>query len=308
MKLFDGHCDTLLALHFSGAPAGALRENSLHVDLRRTEGWDAYAQQFAIFATPEMTPDGDGFTILYSRFLRELEANADRIAFCRSRSEAGQAQQAGKVAAFLSVEGAEVLGCSEARLEEAYEKGVRSLCLTWNRPTPLCGSCVADTDRGLSLAGRDYVRLAQTLGIVPDVSHLSDAGFWDLEKLVQGPFLASHSNARAIHPHPRNLTDDMLRAIRDHGGAVGLNLYTEFLGEGPVNIETAVRHLEHVLELGGEKTVAIGGDLDGCETLPERIHGIQDLPLLWAELERLGYPQPLLEDIFYNNLMRVMPA
>ena len=306
MKLFDGHCDTLLALYFSRQPAGALYRNSGHVDLERGLSLGGYAQFFAIFGTPEFVRDGDIFEIFYDRFLQELEACGEHMAFCRTGAEADAAMAAGKAAAFLSVEGAEVLNCDPKRLEQAAEKGVRSLCLTWNRATALCGTNVQDPDRGLSAAGKDYVRLGEELGLILDVSHLSDPGFWDMEKQIRGPFVATHSNSRAVHDHPRNLTDDMFRAIRDHGGVAGLNLYTAFLGEGEVTIETAVRHIEHFLDLGGEKTVAMGGDLDGCDTLPRGMRGIQDVCLLEQALEDRGYDRPLLDDIFFGNWRRVV--
>ena len=306
MKLFDGHCDTLLALTFSRQPAGALFRNKLHVDLERGLSLGGYAQFFAIFGTPDFVKDRDIFDLFYGRFLEELEACSDHMALCRSGSEADAAMAAGKAAAFLSVEGAEVLNCDPGRLEQAAEKGVRSLCLTWNRATALCGTNVQDPDRGLSAAGKDYVRLGEELGLILDVSHLSDPGFWDLEKLVKGPFAATHSNSRAVHDHTRNLTDDMFRAVRDHGGAVGLNLYTAFLGEGEVTVETVLRHLEHFLDLGGEKTVAMGGDLDGCESLPKGMSGVQDVKLLEVELRKRGYPQSLLDDLFFHNWRRVV--
>jgi len=308
MKLFDGHCDTILTLlggpHSGPKPVGALYENDLHVDLKRGLELDAYAQTFALFGVKEM---GDVFSLLYSRFEKELEANEAYMTFCSTRSQAEAAAKAHKAAAFLSVEGAEVLGCRTDKLEEAAEKGVRAFGICWNRANELTGTNAEDPDRGLSGKGRDYVSLALELGLIVDVSHLSDPGFWDVEKLCKGPFVATHSNARAIHPHPRNLTDDMFRAIRDHGGTAGLNLYTAFLGEERVTVETCLRHIDHFLDLGGEKTLAIGGDLDGCDTLPEGIHGISEVRLIREALEQRGYEQTLLDDIFYNNLMQVLP-
>ena len=119
-----------------------------------------------------------------------------------------------------------------------------------------------------------------------------------------GPIVASHSNARALCGHPRNLTDDMFRAIRDSGGAAGLNLYTDFLGKKGT-VEDAVRHVEYFLALDGEKTLALGGDWDGCQ-LPEGWQGVQQLPLLWDALAERGYDRATLEDIFYNNWYRVL--
>ncbi len=310
MKLFDGHCDTVLGLlggPASGSlPVGSLRRNRLHVDLERGLRLEAYAQVFALFGVSEMGVE-DLFGTLYSRFRAEMEACAELVSFCRSRKEAEEAISARKVAAFLSVEGAEVLECSPQRLEEAAEKGVRSFGICWNKANELTGTCVQEPDRGLSGRGKELAKQAWDLGMLLDVSHLSDPGFWDVEKLAKGPFLATHSNARALHPHPRNLTDDMFRAIRDHGGTVGINLFTQFLGEGEVSVETVLRHIDHFLDLGGEKTLAIGGDLDGCETLPAGIEGLQDLHLLRDALEQRGYEDALLDDIFFGNLMRVLP-
>lgn len=309
MKLFDGHCDTLLGLlggpHSKPVPVGGLYENELHIDLKRGLELGTYAQTFAIFGVKEM--GFDVFDTLHSRFLKELEINADVMAFCRTRKEAEDAAKSHKVAAFLSVEGAEVLSCDTKKLEQAAEAGVRAFGICWNRANELTGTNAQEPDRGLSEKGKDYLRLAMELHMVADVSHLSDPGFWDVEKLAKGPFVATHSNARAIHNHPRNLTDDMFRAIRDHGGTAGLNLYATFLGEETVTVETALRHIDHFLNLGGEKTLAIGGDLDGCEALPEGMHGVQDVHLIREALELRGYPEVLLDDIFYHNLMRVIP-
>ena len=122
---------------------------------------------------------------------------------------------------------------------------------------------------------------------------------------LSGPFFASHSNARAVFSHPRNLTDEQFTAIIDHNGVVGLNLYANFLGER-ADLDTAIAHLEHWLELGGERTVALGGDLDGCGTLAAGMQGVQDMPRLWQALAARGLPQTLLEDLFWNNLRRMV--
>ncbi len=306
MKLFDGHCDTLLGLLFSKREPGALYRSDLHVDLERASAMEGYAQFFAFFGTRDFFREGDIFERFHARFLAEMEACREHVRFCRTGTEADAAIAEGKAAAFISVEGAEVLDCDPARLEKAADLGMRSLCLSWNRANEICGTNAEDPDRGLSLKGREFARLAEERGVLLDVSHLSDPGFWDVEKLARSPFAASHSNSRAVFGHRRNLTDDMFRAIRDHGGVAGLNLYAAFLGEGEVTIETAVRHIEHFLDLGGEKTVAMGGDLDGCDTLPRGMRGIQDVCLLEQALEDRGYDRPLLDDIFFGNWRRVV--
>ena len=142
-------------------------------------------------------------------------------------------------------------------------------------------------------------------GILPDVSHLSDAGTWDVLRWARGPVIASHSNARALCPHRRNLTDDMFRAIRDSGGFVGLNAYLPFVGGGGT-LEDLAGHLEHFLSLDGEKTLGLGGDWDGCDAFPQGITGIESLLGFRDFLRARGWPEELLKDIFSRNLLRVM--
>ena len=311
MKLFDGHCDTILGLlgnpKSGPLPPGSLYENGLQVDLKRGLEMEAYAQTFALFGFREMGLP-DIFDTLYSRFTAEAEACSEHLRFCRSRRDALDAAKEGKAAAFLSIEGAEVIDCKPEKLEEAAEKGVCGFGICWNRANEITGTNAQEPDRGLSAKGKDLVKLALELGLTADVSHISDPGFWDVEKMAKGPFIASHSNSRSIHAHPRNLTDDMFRAIRDHGGTVGINLYNLFLGEDKVTVETGLLHIDHFLDLGGEKTLAIGGDLDGCDQLPEGIRGIQDVHLIRDALASRGYEESLLDDIFYYNLLRVLPV
>ena len=305
IPLFDGHCDTLLNLELRRMPVGSLAKNNLHINLERYGSYAPAAQFFAVFGMKVFMPDGDIFDRLSGRLFAEVEANPDKIRFCTCAADAQAAAAEGKLAAFLSVEGAELLDCG-ARLEEAHERGVRAITLTWNNATEIAGTNVQETERGLSEKGKDFVRRCDELGILVDVSHLSDPGFWDVIETSKNPIIASHSNSRAVCGHTRNLTDDQFRALRDKGGTTGLNLYTQFLGEDKVTVETCVRHIEHFLELGGEKTIAIGGDLDGCDKLPEGMTGVDGTALVYQALADRGYPKALLDDIFYNNLMRVV--
>ena len=229
----------------------------------------------------------------------------ERIRHCRTARDAEDAWRAGKAAAFLSVEGAEMLDCDIAKLDIAADWSVRALNLTWNFANELSGSNAERPEQGLSTRGREFLRAMEERGILPDVSHLSDAGTWDVLRWARGPVIASHSNARALCPHRRNLTDDMFRAIRDSGGVVGLNLYRPFVGPAGT-MEELVAHVEHFLELGGEKALCLGGDLDGCGTLAAGMQGVQDMPRLWQALAARGYPQTLLEDLFWNNLRRMV--
>lgn len=212
-----------------------------------------------------------------------MAANADLAAFCRTGAEAEAAFRSGRRAAFLSVEGAELLDCSLERLEEAHAMGVRAVNPTWNHVNALSGTNAEEPERGLTPQGRVFVRKMERLGMLVDVSHLSDPGFWDVAEELSGPFFASHSNARAVFSHPRNLTDEQFTAIIDHNGVVGLNLYANFLGSGPTWTPPSPTWSTG-WSWGAERTVALGGDLDGCSSLPEGITGIQDLDRLWERL------------------------
>jgi len=314
LPLFDAHCDTLSAMHASGK---ALWQNDLHVDLQRGQRYAPWAQFFAIFGMLGAEESSAGldfpiwasgeacFRAQYDLFLEGLQVNQDRLLFCRTAADAKAATLAGKTAAFLSVEGAELLGCSLDRLTEAHELGVRMVTLTWNRANAFSGTNLEETDRGLTELGRKFVRRCESLGVVVDVSHISEPGFWDVAEEMKEPFVASHSNSAIRCPHSRNLTDDQFLAIVKAGGVAGLNLYSEFVGADP-DVDSAVAHIEHFLSLGGEKAIAIGADLDGCESLPRGIAGVQDLEKLAEGLLRRNYAEALVHDIFYNNLFRVV--
>ena len=301
---FDGHCDTIYECMGKGR---SLRENSGHVDLMRGQRYGRRAQFFALFDNVRELPEGTAWTKLcqmHDWFCAQAAENADVMALCRTGAEVDAAAAQHKTAALLSIEGADLLDCDMAHLETAASWGVRLLNPVWNNANVLCGSCAQEPERGLSARGVEFVARMEELGIRTDVSHISDAGFWDVLRRAKRPVVASHSNARAICPHRRNLTDDMFRAIRDTGGVVGINLYADFVGGD--SMEQLIAHIERFLSLDGEKTVALGGDLDGCEALAVGFSGVQDVAKLYQALEERGYPQTLLEDIFWNNWRRIL--
>ena len=281
---FDAHCDTLSRCAERG---WSLWENEGHLDLKRLGAYQPAGQVFALYLnSAKVPPEGR---------LAALEAQRDVL---RREQEALRWGEC-----MLSVEGAELINCDEGMLPVVREWGVRWINLTWNHPNALSGSCL--TGEGLSDQGRSFVRACGALGMGVDVSHLSDRGVWDVLELGCCPVLASHSNSRALCGHPRNLTDEMAKALMGAGGYIGLNFCTSFLGENP-NVDTVIAHLEHFLALGGEANVSLGGDWDGCETLPRGVSGIQDMDRLYERLLRRNYPEALVRALFYDNLMRVV--
>lgn len=306
---FDGHCDTVSRCEKLDRP---LRENDGHLDLTRLRAYAKAAQVFALYHDLADAP-ADGMFAECRRqqalFVRELEKNGDIAVQCRTAEDVRRANAAGKIAALLSCEGAELLDCDPDRLDWARDAGVKAINLTWNHANLIAGSHAGEPERGLNALGRAFVRRAQNCGILIDVSHCSDAAFWDLMAVTEKPVLATHSNARALCGHTRNLTDEMFRAVADTGGVVGVNFWAGFVvSSGVPSMDDVIRHIDHFMELGGEKHVGLGGDLDGCERLSGGMKGVQDLPMLWEALRRRGYGDTLLEDIFYNNFLRVLEA
>ena len=279
---FDAHCDTLSRC---AAKGWDLWESPGHLDLKRLSAYEPMGQVFAIFFNSEkvVLPEERWSRVLEQAelFQRARAAHPELMARC-----------------VLSLEGAELINCEADRLEELKSRGVRWVNLTWNHPNALSGSCV--TGEGLTDAGRAFARRCWALGMGVDVSHLSDQGFWDLMDMLDGPVLASHSDSRALCPHRRNLTDDMARALIEANGYIGINFFTEFLGEN-ATAETAADHLEHFLSLGGEDRVGLGSDFDGAD-VPADLSGVEDVPNLWAALERRGWGEALLEKVFCRNL------
>lgn len=291
---FDAHCDTISALFDGG---GNLRENSWHIDLKRLSGYAPAAQFFAVW--------GGHYPEKAALLRRSLAENCDLAIFCRSPADAREAARRGKIAVFLSVEGAEQLDCSIDRLRAAHENdGVLMVNLCWNNDNALCGSAMGGGG-GLSESGRGFVRAAQEMGVVVDLSHASEQTFWDVVGITSRPLVASHSNSKRLCGHARNLTDGQFKALAASGGGAGLNLYPKFLGDDP-DVETCAAHIEHFLALGGERAVFIGADLDGVETLPRGISGVQDVGIIYEALLRKNYDEALVRDIFYNNLLSIL--
>ena len=323
MKVADMHCDTIAEIYAkrqAGEECGILK-NNLHIDLEKMERGDYAVQNFAVFAHMEnlkgKMPLPEYALRLIDTFFTELRRYPDRIGIVRSFRDIEKNMAEGRMSALLTMEEGAICQGKLEYLRIFYELGVRMFTFTWNFPNELAypnryeylgpgqDSFVPETEKGLTEKGFEFLEEMERLGMIVDVSHLSDAGFWDVIRYTKKPFVASHSNARAVFSHPRNLTDEQFTAIIDHNGVVGLNLYANFLGER-ADLDTAIAHLEHWLELGGERTVALGGDLDGCSSLPEGITGIQDLDRLWERLLQRNYSEALVRALFFENLMRVV--
>lgn len=306
--VFDAHCDTISRCwrEYEG-----LDRNGGMISLERTAGFERYCQFFALWTADGYTGSPAGgnsveraYYALLRCFREQMARNGDKIVQCRTAQDVERAHRQGKAAAFLSVEGAELLGCNPARLEEAAAEGVVAVNLTWNHANALSGSSGEQPERGLSPLGRQFMAKMEDLHILVDVSHLSEAGFWDVAELARRPFLASHSNAKSVWDHTRNLTDGQINAIIKNQGVIGLNFYKDFVG-GRQDLGALRAHLDHILELGGASNIALGGDWDGCDTIAA-LPSIDRLGDFYEYLLCYNYDETVVRDLFYNNLMRVV--
>ncbi len=301
IPVFDFHCDTALSL----AKGAQLYHNDLHFDLERAGKLAGYAQCFACFTTPmgEQEP-----VLMFERELaaicRELEKNKNIIRQAYTPDEIKANFRDGMMSAILTIEGPAGFGFDPALLEDLCKIGFRVTTLGWNESNPLTGSHI--TGGGLTSLGNEYVKEAQRLGILVDVSHISDEGFWDIINITEAPVIASHSNSRAVFDVSRNLTDEMFLAICQTGGVAGINQYQDFIGESPT-LDTVCDHIFHFLDLDPSgKHIALGGDLDGCDKLSAGFNGVQDYPALAEQLLTRGLKEETILDIFWNNAIEVM--
>ncbi len=307
--VFDLHCDTALALLGRTAnEAGCLKQNTFHIDLERASKLGGYCQCFACYTTPGMQERyGVSPIVVFERELatiqREVDKNKGQIGFAYSADEVEENQAAGKMSAVLTIEGPAGFDFDPELLENLHQIGFRISTLGWNEANVLTGSHV--TGGGLTDQGREYVKEAQRLGILVDVSHISDEGFWNIMDVTEAPVVATHSNSRAVCAHSRNLTDDMFRAICETGGVAGINQYAEFLGNAPT-LDTVCDHAFHFLELDPSGThIALGGDLDGCSDFAEGFTGVESYPALANRLLQRGAGEELVRNIFWNNALNV---
>lgn len=310
IPVFDLHCDTALELlGREDQKEKSLRSNDCHIDLDRAGKLSGYCQCFACFTTPFMldwmrvSPE-----IVFEREIeilrKSLRENADVIKQAFTADDVEKHLQKGCMSAVFTIEGPAGFGFDPARLEELYKMGFRITSLGWNEKNPLAGSNV--TGGGLTDLGKEYVKEAQRLGMIVDVSHISDEAFWDIMNVTQAPIVATHSNSRAVCDHSRNLTDDMFLEICKTGGVAGFNQYDAFVGEQP-DLNTACVHFLHFMELDPDgKHIALGGDLDGCESMSKGFSGVESYPALAERLRMHGLSEANLYDIYWNNALGVM--
>ena len=353
MRFFDAHCDAVMHIEDGDFDFVAGKGRS-HLDLPRLLAAGHCAQVFAIFAAASYYPGRD-LRAFAERAIaaihgwadasdgrmqvaaRQRKATDKRIADAPSVYPFSSAAVA-PLLAIIGLEGADPLEGRAENLRHFYDLGVRLVIPAWD-DNAFSGSSAGPGD-GLTAEGFRLIELCQELGVMVDVSHASDAAFEQIRQIVRGPFVASHSNCRALSPTPRNLTDAQIRALADQGGVMGINLAPDFLSPeylaawdavmapahgadaatrqklreaaGPQlhaiplpGLDWIARHVRHAINIGGEACIGLGGDLDGISFMPAGIHGVEDYPLIPEALAAAGLTEDQIEKVCWRNMARV---
>jgi membrane dipeptidase len=303
---FDGHIDTLMYMLHSGK---SLADADGHVSLDKLCRGRVSAQIFAVFVEPAFY---QGMALhrgleMVDLFWRMLEEYPEVLVYAGSGSEIREIHQAGKIACLLGVEGGEVLQGSLAHLRTLHRLGVRVLTLTWNYRNALAnGQAEGSACGGLSPFGRDVVREMNRLRMLIDISHLNEPGFWEVLELSEAPVIASHSCARALRDHPRNLTDEQIRALAEKGGVIGVNFCPSFLTDRDVaDLDDVLDHIEHFIAVGGEDCVGLGSDFDGIDATPTGLDNCSVLPAIAQGLAQRGFSSELIDKVMGQNFLRI---
>ncbi|KPU45718.1 membrane dipeptidase (peptidase family M19) [Oxobacter pfennigii] len=308
MKIIDFHCDTILELT-DRADCGNLRNNILSIDIEKMKRSNYKAQFFAMFVNLEEVEDSlERALSMIDKFYLELEENKDYISIATSHDEFAANEREGKMSAFLTIEEGGAIKGKLENLRNFYRLGVRLITLTWNYPNEIGYPNHGYTykDKGLTSFGGEVVAEMNRLGMIIDVSHLSDEGFYDVARLSKKPFIASHSNARAVWEHTRNLTDDMIKILAQKGGVTGINFANVFLGDSKVSrVEDMVKHIKHIKNTGGIGVVSLGTDFDGIERSLE-IDNAGEMDKLITGLKKESFTEDEIDKILYKNALRVI--
>ena len=304
MIIFDAHCDTLTKIMEQNSN---LYSNNCHVDIERMKKSGSFVQFFAAFIDPIYSY---GNTLkramqIIDKFYEQLNLYNDSIMLCCNYRDIKNALDENKIAALLSIEGGEALQGDLSTLRNFYRLGVRSICLTWNYRNEIADGVKDDiTGGGLTRFGREVIKEMNSLKMLIDLSHISENGFWNVLELTSAPVVVSHSNAKKICSHKRNLSDEQILAIKENGGVIGINLYPDFLNDsGKATVKDAIKHIEHMSGLIGTENIGIGADFDGIECTPDDIQGVQDIIILLNELARLNYSNETIANIMGNNFL-----
>ena len=308
MRPIDMHCDTILGLIDDKGGLG-LYENNLSVDIKKLKKGNSLAQFFAMWVNIKSKKDPmENCLELIDRFYVELEKNSHSISIATNYEDIIKNDDSDKISAILTIEEGGTIKGELYNLRNFYRLGVRAITLTWNEPNEIGypNTTSKYRSKGLTKFGQQVVDEMNRLGMLIDVSHLSDEGFYDVAKLSSKPFIASHSNSRTMKNHPRNLTDDMIKVLSASGGVMGICFDRDFLrNTDKARIEDMIRHIKHIKNIGGIEVIALGSDFDGSHPNCE-INNIGEIEKLAFALSDNKFSEDEIDKIFYKNALRVI--
>lgn len=303
-KIIDGHCDTLTNL--LDRPS-TIDDPKNHVSMERLITGSVHIQFFAAWIGSKEkygSPLQRGLKLI-DRFNTMLAENS-RIVPILKWEDINEIKD-NQIGALLTVECGSILEGELANLRILHKLGVRLMTLTWNYRNEICdGIMESNSKSGLSNFGISVIQEMNKLNMIIDVSHISVSGFWDVIKHSKAPIIASHSNAKALCPHVRNLDDEQIQAISKVKGLIGINFYPPFLSEHSCGVDDIIRHIEYIAGLGGIDIVGFGSDFDGIDKLPKGINGPQDFPKIINRLLQLNYSEDHVRKICSENYLRII--
>ena len=303
--MIDLHCDTVMCL-IDDLSQGDLYENSWKIDIKRLQRAKSRIQDFALYVNMEKHPNSYArYCDMLALFQEQVTTYSNHIMHIRSYADIKACYDTNKIGALLSVEEGGVFEGDLHKLRKAYDDGVRLITITWNYANGLGEPHCGDATKSLTSKGVEFVELMEDLGMIVDCSHLNDGGTKQLGQILRKPFIASHSNARALTNHSRNLSDELITLIANKGGVIGLNFAQAFLGTSSISrIEDIVKHGLYIRNLGGDDVVALGTDFDGIRPDTE-IEDIAHMPELYDAFIKAGLSEYSVDKIFWKNADRL---
>ena len=304
--MIDLHCDTIMQL-LDHPDSGDLYRNTWKIDIEKLQKAHSKVQDFALFINLGKTNDPYGrYEEMRNLCTTQIHLYGEHIQHVLSYQDVESVYKSGKIGALMSIEEGGVLGGDLDKLKQAYQDGVRLITLTWNYPNGLGEPHCGEQHKKLTPKGIEFVEAMQDLGIVVDCSHLNDAGTEQLGDILDVPFVASHSNAREVTAHTRNLPDNLIKLIANKGGVIGLNFAQSFLGTSPVSrIDDIVKHGLYLINKGGEDVVALGTDFDGIKPNTE-IKDASEMYRLYDAFNEAGLSVEQCEKLFWKNADRLL--
>lgn len=304
--MIDLHCDTIMQL-LDHPDSGDLYRNTWKIDIEKLQKAHSKAQDFALFINLGKTNDPYGrYEEMRNLCTTQIHLYGEHIQHVLSYQDVESVYKSGKIGALMSIEEGGVLGGDLDKLKQAYQDGVRLITLTWNYPNGLGEPHCGEQHKKLTSKGVEFVEAMQDLGIIVDCSHLNDAGTEQLGDILDVPFIASHSNAREVTAHTRNLPDHLIKLIANKGGVIGLNFAQSFLGTSPISrIEDIVKHGLYLIDKGGEDVVALGTDFDGIKPDTE-IKDASEMHRLYDAFKEAGLSVEQCEKLFWKNADRLL--